>query len=183
MEGITSGAVLIVGAIIAVLAVIVWAFYKAFKDADDDIKGMIEPEDVTLLSAGMQDPMLGVAAYTAGTANRKRGRGGADLDGGGVDLDLGDDGVDITPVIAAAASIMHSDGPAEPAPEPVVSHSEPATSVFEHHEAPAPEPVSHINESVFTHHESPAPSHYESSGGYESSSCGSSDCGSCGGGD
>ena len=142
MEGITAGTVLIVGAIIAALVSIVWAFYKVIKGTSDEIKGMLEPEDVTLLSAGMQDPMLGVAAYTAGTAKRSKKKEESDGAGdGGIDLDTGDDGLDITPVIAAAVSIMHSDSPT-PATEvtsaPVVPHSEPAASVWEHRACPSP---------------------------------------------
>jgi uncharacterized membrane protein YgcG len=155
-------------AIVATLGAIIWAIMRPNKKPID-----VDAGDVTLLAVGMEDPMLGVAAWTAAE--------GAGDDLGDLDLvmDTGEDVADVvvdTPTGPTEEVWSHVETPA-PAPEPDSA----AKEVWTHVETPTPEPV----------HESHHSSDYGSSGSsyssdYSSSSYDSGSSGGCdsgGGGD
>jgi hypothetical protein len=56
--------------IVAVGSIIYFVVLERRKDEDDEVN--VDAGHVGILATGMQDPMLGVAAYTAGTAAKQR---------------------------------------------------------------------------------------------------------------
>jgi hypothetical protein len=106
--------------------------YALFFGKKEEEEVGIDAEDVTLLSAGMQNPMLGVAAYTAGKAAQKRERVGCCGDdcSCGTDIDIADDFA--TAMITSTTDDPPSDSEfivEEPEPPVARSHTE---EVFHH---------------------------------------------------
>jgi hypothetical protein len=200
---------LIIGTISVVAGALIYALYSMFKGEGCSCSAptTVDTGDTTLLAAGMQDPMLGVAAYTAGTAARKATRRqrkcpkcrrtfyegeGCDCgyDGDGLDMDyvFGPLAVSLDEFVSDPIHPHTPDGTpdtdgyqgAPPSHQHYTEPSAPAepTPVFSHHEYSAPEP-SHNS----SHHDGGfSHSDYGSSSSYSDSGSSSSSCDSGGGG-
>jgi hypothetical protein len=112
--------IVIILSVVVGVGVIGYALFFGKKEEDINL----DAGDVTLMSAGIQDPTLGVAAYTAGKASQRHKRVGCCGDG----CDCGT-GIDVDDAFATAMVTSTTEDPPSDSefiieePEPPVAHS------------------------------------------------------------